>query len=732
MSLHRLSLAVLTVLILVTAPLAAWACDFDDEDGLDVALVLSGGGAKASTQVGVMQVLDELEIPIHCITGTSMGSVVGAFYATGYSSDEIADILTQDDWGEIFRGQVPRRDKSFIAKEREENYFSGNVASLSSDGLSLPGGLSSMQGLKNHYRNVLSHVPLESDFDRFDIPFRAVATDLSSGDAKAFARGDLVEAILASMAVPGLFAPREIDGNLYVDGGISSTLPVQLAKQMGADIIIALDVSVKPQRREADISVGSVANQLTGIMVWRTREAEVARLSGDDLLILPNTINIGTSAYAQSAEGLVAGRAEAALYRDQLLAIKAKAAPARVKISPVALPLSGQDLKVVNNTIVKDELITRRLDFTDNPMDTIEERDRRLRNLASFGGFGEVDLGYSQGDAVLRVDENVLGRNLLQIGFNASNDFIGNATYSMLGRLTRKPLGPHGGDLSLSVEFGTDIGLSAEIYQPFGPKGAFFVQPEIFATWKEQNIDLVDTRLADLRVRDVGGRARIGREIGAWGVVAVEGEIKDSRTRSILNIGEDIGKFSNQLGRLGVYAAADTLNRNDWPTTGHRARLRAARIFVLDDSGTANTRRLDASYLQALEIKSFGVLLNARYGDTRADDSTVVDPISLGGFRQLSGLRDRSLPVSQFKYGSVEVFRRLTSEGKLLDLPIYVGGLLEYGDNTLSILGIEDDVTVVSGAAYLGIDTPIGPMFLGTAYGNNDDLQMFFKLGRTF
>jgi NTE family protein len=262
-------------LVLALSPERAFACDFEDEDGLDVALVLSGGGAKASTQVGVMQVMEELDIPVHCITGTSMGSVVGAFYAAGYSPDEIAGFLTNEatDWGEIFRGRVPRRDKSFIEKTREENYFSGNVASLTKNGVHLPGGIASMQGLKLHFRNILAHVPLEQNFDDLDIPFRAVATDLATGEAKAFAKGDIVESILASMTVPGLFAPREINGELYVDGGISASLPVALAKDMGADIIIALDVSVKPEKKRADISVAATTTDVIRVILAKSVRA---------------------------------------------------------------------------------------------------------------------------------------------------------------------------------------------------------------------------------------------------------------------------------------------------------------------------------------------------------------------------------------------------------------------------------------------------------------------------
>jgi len=165
-----------------------------------------------------MQIIDELGIPVHCISGTSMGAVVGSFYASGYSADEIAEIFVSEDWGAVFRGQVPRADKAFIQKEREETYFSGDILGFQNGKTELPGGLNSMQGLKILYRDILAEVPLDADFDKLGIPFRAVGTKLETGEAVAFKEGDLVESILVSMAVPGVFAPRIIDGVAYVDG----------------------------------------------------------------------------------------------------------------------------------------------------------------------------------------------------------------------------------------------------------------------------------------------------------------------------------------------------------------------------------------------------------------------------------------------------------------------------------------------------------------------------------
>ncbi|MEE9347946.1 MAG: patatin-like phospholipase family protein [Robiginitomaculum sp.] len=707
------------------------ACDFDDSDGLDVGLVLSGGGAKASIQVGIMQVLEELEIPIHCVTGTSMGSVVGAFYASGYKPDEIANILTDNDWGALFAGETARRDKSFIEKERESTYFSGNVASIGSGGVKLPGGISSMQGLKSFYRDILSDVPMEKDFNQLSIPYRAIAADLETGETKAFARGDLVESILASMAIPGLFAPREIDGRFYIDGGISDILPVQAARDMGADIIIAINVSSLPAKPTAQMSGPAAAQQLTTIMVYRSLQRNLAQLKPGDLLINPDKAGIATAGYNHSADGLKIGRAAGADLRQEFLAIKAKAAPSRRETRRTSGD-NADGFRIENNSVITDELIEKRFQYARHDREDLAGQNRRLRNLASFGGFGEVDLGHVNGDAVLTVHKNNLGRNLVQVGINAASDFNGETSYSLLGRLVRRPLGSHGGDISLSAEFGSAMGLNAALYQPLGGDRRFFVQPEVFMRWERKNFVISDAHLGDFWVRSQGANLRLGREISQWGLIALEANISKSEVKEIVSIFENFDDNTSEQGGMGVFFAIDTLNRTDWPTAGLRLHSRAKRNYSLSE-GNESSDEFTASALGGFSYKDFGIVVNGRFANSHTGDTEIgLGSFRLGGFRRLAAFSDNSLPLDSYEYGSVEVFRRLSEAGKLFDLPLYIGGIAEYGHGSLAFFTEDGDIDATSGTLYLGADTPLGPVFLGGAYGNSESGKLFFKFGRTF
>lgn len=715
---------------------SVFACDFDDSDGLDVGLVLSGGGAKSSTQVGVMQIMDELDIPIHCISGTSMGAVVGSFYAAGYTADEIGQILTSEDWGALFRGDLPRTDKAFIQKEREETYFSGDIAGLKGGKLELPGGLNSMQRLKMLYRKLLSDVPIQIDFDTLGIPFRAIVTKLETGDAVAIKEGDLVEAILASMTVPGVFPPRIIDGVTYVDGAMSSNLPIKTVQDMGADIIIALDTTVAPRKSDGHYSVAETLQQLMTITIYKNVQQEKLKLSEDDLYIFSNIINLQAADYTGSAEGIEAGIQVGDAHSVDLLRIKALAAPPTHRKPSYVRSVVPTVLTVNNETSIDDVVITARLGKSINALDSVSDKDRRLRELASFGRFGEVDLGYNNGEAVLSVKQNALGKDRIKVGLNASSDFAGGSSYGILAQYTHQPIGRLGGDVSVSAEIGTDHGLNLEIYQPFGYGSRYFIQPEIYFRSDLRELDIFEYRLGDYRFDALGVSARLGREISSWGLVALEGEIKSANVTQIVTTDPEFNGDGDatKYGSVAAYFAIDTLNRLDWPTNGQRLQIKRQNFYDFSGGGAQDFQTFEASWLYAFEIDDIGVLLNARYGKHNSEalilgiDST----FELGGFRQLSSFRENSLPVEMLTYGSLEVFQRLSNTGLLLDFPVYVGGVAEFARIPLTFFGIDQVEDAFSGTLYIGSETPLGPAFIGMAYGNSNDLRFFFKFGSTF
>lgn len=715
------------LLALIGVNLTAVACDDDDENGLDVGLVLSGGGALASTQVGAIEFLDELGIPVHCVAGTSFGAVVGSFYSSGYTGEEIADIFRTSAWNDIIITGAERSSRSFLQKEQETEYFSGYFAGLDENGIRLPSGLSSMQELRAFFRGLLNHIPIDSEFDDIGLPFRAVATDLSDGSARAFERGDIVEAILASMAVPGAYAPRKIGDRYYVDGGMAANLPVETALAMGADIIIAIDTTIAPSDVEGQIDVAGVSQQLLQIVVYQKFQAQTALLDDDDILVKPSLEGLSVAGFANVEVGFQAGRAAMTAFKEQLLEIRSKAAPStRQFLSREVREFSLDQIQVENDSRISDDRIVDR--FRD---DDEEDRVQRLRNLAAFGGFDEVDLARSGDGYRLSVSERDIGRTLLQSGIKASNTFDGDSKFSLLGRLTRTPFSENGGEIDASFEIGSDIGLQARLTYPFGRSGKFFVQPQIFYRGEEVLFDIGDLRVGEFWQERLGARVRFGRELGSWGAIGVETGAQWGELEAQVSLIEGFDSIDYRQSGIGAFLSIDTLDRLDWPGSGFKGSIKADRFFEFDNAD-AETDRYMLTGLIAKEIGPVGVIVNGQVEAVDNDNNDPIEVLRLGGFRKLSAYPENALPNDAYAYGSIELYRRLTRTDTIFALPIYAGFIAEYAEAEFDLFQVGAEDQFASAGLYLGADTPFGPLFFGAAIGQDDAASAFVYLGRSF
>src|SRR5260221_11561095 len=253
-----------------------------------ICLVLSGGGARGMAHIGVLKVLEELKVPIDCIAGTSMGAVVGGLYASGMTAAQIDATMRSVDWQEAFRDAPPRRDLAFRRKQDDRNFLVRLPLGLKHGKILLPKGFIPGQKLQETLRQLTLPFSNSTNFDQLPTPFRAVATDLETGNAVLMDKGDLAIAMRASMSAPGVFAPFELNGRLLVDGGLAENLPVSVARAMHADIVIVSDVSFPLQPRAALDSALSISNQMLAILVRKDSDRQRASLTPQDILIEPN------------------------------------------------------------------------------------------------------------------------------------------------------------------------------------------------------------------------------------------------------------------------------------------------------------------------------------------------------------------------------------------------------------------------------------------------------------
>jgi NTE family protein len=279
-----------------------------------VGLALSGGGARGLAQIGILKVLEREKIPIDFIAGTSMGGILGGLYAAGYSAEELERITKDIDWNDLLTDTPPRL--SLLLSQREEK--EGSLFQFRLDGLKpyIPTALTSGQKLTNLFTNLTMRANLTSkwfqkpylSFDNLKVPFRAVTTDLVTGERVVLDSGDLAQALKATMVIPLAFSPVELGDRLLVDGGLVDPIPVDVTKEMGADVVIAVNTVSSLLPADKIKTPLDVANQATSIMSLRRQKEELAKA---DLVITPDLSEFSSMDFDQTTDLIALGEAAA-------------------------------------------------------------------------------------------------------------------------------------------------------------------------------------------------------------------------------------------------------------------------------------------------------------------------------------------------------------------------------------------------------------------------------------
>ncbi|WP_394758936.1 patatin-like phospholipase family protein [Flavobacterium sp.] len=278
-----------------------------------IGLVLSGGGAKGFAHIGVLKEIEKAGIKIDYIGGTSMGAIIGGLYACGYSANQLDSIFKGTDFDELIQDFVPRKNKTFYEKSNDEMY--ALALPFQNFKITIPKGLS--KGMYNY--NLMSKLTHKvrhiQDFNKIKTPFLCIATNLETGEEKVFKNGSLPLVLSASGAFPTLFSPVEIDGNLYIDGGVANNYPIEEVRKMGADIIIGVDVQDDLKDRE---KLGGVMSILTQISNFQMIEKMKGKMLQTDVYIRPNVQGFSVISFDQGQEIIKKGAEAALLVKDQL------------------------------------------------------------------------------------------------------------------------------------------------------------------------------------------------------------------------------------------------------------------------------------------------------------------------------------------------------------------------------------------------------------------------------
>jgi NTE family protein len=448
-----------------------------------IGLALSGGGARGAAHIGVLKVLEENNIPIDYIAGTSMGSIVGGLYATGMSPDEILEAIESIDWDGVFDDLPARDERSFRRKRDDDLYLIKIKPGIDKDGLKLPAGVVQGQKIDLALTRFTRHVAKIESFDDYPIPYRAVASDIVTGEAVVLDSGNLAHSIRASMSVPAAFAPMVIDGRQLVDGGIANNLPIDVVRSMGADIVIAVDISTPLLTEEEVKSVLSITVQLTGILTRRNAEEQIATLTDDDVLLIPDLGDITSADFVRAAEAVPTGRAAAeasigSLRRYSLPADEYADYRAGVVEPDYTAPVIDF-VRLDNQSRIQDSMLAYRVynSKVGEPLsiEAVERDVGRIYGLELFKNVGyKVVEEKDQTGLEFYVQERPWGPTYLQLGAEYDSNNDGDNKFNLGFSTLHTGLNASRGELRLGAQIGEEPGLLADYHQPFGDRGMWF------------------------------------------------------------------------------------------------------------------------------------------------------------------------------------------------------------------------------------------------------------------
>jgi NTE family protein len=696
-----------------------------------IGVALGGGGARGVAHVGVLRVLEELHVPVDYVAGTSMGAVVGGLYASGMSPDEIERALTAVDWNDTLNDRTTYKELSYRRKEDESRYLTSFEAGLRGRHLSLPSGLQSAQKVRFLLQSNLIGVADVHDFSQLPTPFKAVAADIETGEVVVLDHGDLAEAIRASMSIPGVFSPMEIDGRLLVDGGIANNVPVDVVRAMGADVVIAVDVGGPMLKREQIGSMFAVTSQVLTILTRRNTEVQLANAT---VVLRPDVARWGTMAFADARPIAEAGAKEAELKREALAALAVPAGEYANRPSREVPNRTIDFVELAGSARVDPRIVRARVRTRPGqPLDG-ERLRADVARLYGLDDFQSVTFSLRDHDGehgvVMDMKDKPWGPTYVRFGIHLADDLQGNSSYSLLANVTRTRLNALGAEWRNDIRIGHNAGFISEFYQPLDFRGRFFIAPSFEA--RREKFPFYDgaRKVAVYDVEDRAAAVDLGMELGYWGA------IRAGIVRGRVHAAVDSGPVDLPEGMIdrGAVRASLVIIRSDSPTIPRQGSTLlidyygARRTLGGEDDYSKLTANVNAVFSRGRQTFFFG----GSGGTNLQSDVPAYDEFRLGGLLELGGFATGQLHGQRFAVVRAGGYYRVRDLPAGVGRGLYVGALAETGNAWAAgervILGeLHRSVTAIVGA-----DTIAGPILLGYARAETGDDRFYMTVGKTF
>ena len=720
---------------------AGFACAAENRDPAavvarpKVALVLSGGGARGFAHIGVLRALQQMHVPVDIVVGTSMGSVIGGAWAAGASLKDLETMAATTDWDSVIADRPARDQLQFRRRDEDIQIPSRIEFGITRQGVQGPPAAAGNAALEMALQRLLPRGTRDLPVSQLPLPFRSVASDLLTGELVVLDNTPLFQTIRASLAVPGVFSPVRIKDHLVVDGGLVRNLPVDMARSMGADIVIAVNVGT-PLAPEKDLhSALGVANQMLQILTEQNVQRSLSELRKDDILIAPRLDGVSFLDFSTHEQAIAAGEAAARELAPRLAAL---ALPERDYISMESLRLAtpadtDRPLKLVKVQIqgtrdVNPEVLVKQSGLEPGQPTTREQVRQAAVALYGRGDMArvETDIDDVNGErtVTIRTTEAEWARSRMRVGLELASDFRDSNNFSIKVMHVRSALNDWGGELRTDGRLGNERGLGMQWWQPLGPGSQWFVMPSAQIGKIAGDIFEKERRMSRVSYSTRAASFALGRQFGNWGELSVGVSRQANSVRPL--IPQDPTVPVNRAYDTKTFARfrVDTLDSLAFPTRGMLVAIGREQTPGSGKSvGTA--ANWSATGLQAFQWNDWAGHVSMEWAKAQAGAS----PVTLGGFLRLSGTPTESIQEPVVVLGRVVLARRITS------LPSAFGGTMRAGFSLETGGGFDRGSSASgralkqAGSAFLSVETRFGPLFLGAGATRNGEETLYLFLG---
>jgi len=716
-----------------------------------IGLALAGGGAKGSAHIAVLELLEANNIPVDYIAGTSIGAYIGGLYALGYSAAEIREIMYSADMASGYSDSIDRDLLRFRTKRQTDKFNLGLEAGFSDGQVRIPWGLLYGQSTARVFRRSAGNIPNFDSFDDLAIPFRAIATDLATNDIVVLASGNLLKAMKASATVPGALVPVEIDEYFLVDGGMAGNLPITEVKNMGADIVIAVDISSPLMDIEEINSAIGVFNQISGFLTVRNIEEQKKLLGDEDVYIRPQVDELSTTDFSRLDEAYDSGRIAAEEKLETLKKLSVDADDYRQhqqkkksKFDDLMLAINQPvvEIMLVNLSSYNDAYLLHTLDLHTGAPITTEALIDAIDRVYALDHFERVDATFEQREdgriLIVEVVQKSWGPNYLEVGLGWEDDFNLESKINLdfaytIGNITDK-----NGEWRNEIGLGTDKIFRSELYLPQDYTHDFYQSAILRVRRENRNYFIENERALVFRRNaqqlDWGLGYNVNhRAIAETGFTFERGDFSNS-----VVLTDDI-EYSSQ--GLYIKLGYDSLDRISFPTRGERLtisvtfreeKVKGDSIFgdgFVDEDYKSTQTLLD--WKSALSSGNHGVVAKLSIAYTDSDIDRSAHLVNLGGFLNLSGYHRDSLVGNDKLFGALSYQYDLgRSVLGLKNLPLYIGASLEAGNVWAESDSIDFGDLIPAGSVFAGTDSGLGPVILAVGFSEDQKPTVYFYLGK--